>query len=154
MVDIVSKAVRSRMMSGIRGHDTQPELALRRCLFTRGFRFRLHVRTLPGKPDLVLPRYRAVIFVHGCFWHQHPGCRYATTPASNRQFWQKKFSENLARDNRAVAALDAMGWRVRTVWECELATTRVAATCDEVADWLSADGQVFSAKRSRTISPS
>lgn len=120
MPDVVDKATRSRMMSGIRGKDTQPELAVRRFLHRRGFRYRLHDRRLPGRPDMVLPRYRVVVFVHGCFWHQHPGCRFATTPDTNASFWQHKLSGNQMRDARKSEELQALGWRVITVWECEV----------------------------------
>lgn len=140
MVDIVSREVRSRMMAGIRGKDTAPELALRHRLFQAGFRYRLHVRGMPGRPDLVFPRYRAAVFVHGCFWHQHEDCRYATTPASNAAFWQRKFAENRARDDRAATALMSAGWRVMTVWECELSSTRIVPTCEHLIKWLTASG--------------
>jgi DNA mismatch endonuclease (patch repair protein) len=120
MADIVTPAVRSRMMSGIRGKNTKPEILVRSFLHRRGLRFRLHSSKLPGRPDLVLPRYRSVVFVHGCFWHQHPGCRFAYMPKSNVERWQKKFSENRARDFEAVRALEAQGWSVFTIWECQV----------------------------------
>jgi DNA mismatch endonuclease, patch repair protein len=138
MADIVSREVRSRMMAGIRSKDTTPEKTLRRELFAAGFRFRLHVRTMPGRPDIVLPRYQAAIFVHGCFWHQHRGCRYATTPASNAVFWQQKFADNRARDEKVLSALLAAGWRVLTVWECELSPAKAATTSADVANWIAA----------------
>lgn len=119
MPDVVDPQTRSRMMAGIRGKDTKPEMTVRRYLHARGFRYRLHDKRLPGRPDLVFPRYRTVLFVHGCFWHQHPGCRYATTPATNAEFWQHKLSANLHRDTRQAEALVVSGWRVLTVWECE-----------------------------------
>ena len=117
MSDIVSPAARSRMMAGIRGKDTKPELVVRRFLHRRGFRFRLHAK-LPGKPDLVLPRYRTAIFVHGCFWHRHHGCRVCTTPKSNAEFWTEKFKANVERDKRVVQQLEELRWRVLTIWEC------------------------------------
>ena len=120
MADIVDPETRSRMMSGIRGKDTKPELALRRALHARGFRYRSHDKRLPGKPDLILPRFRAAIFVHGCFWHRHKGCKYATTPATRPEFWQSKFRENVERDQRNIDALLALGWRAAVVWECEI----------------------------------
>ena len=120
MVDIVDKATRSRMMAGIRGWDTKPELALRRALHARGFRYRLHAKNVVGRPDLVLPKYGAVVFMHGCFWHHHEGCRYATTPATRPEFWQAKFSANVARDIAVRGTLLETGWRVATVWECAL----------------------------------
>jgi DNA mismatch endonuclease, patch repair protein len=117
-MDIVDTATRSRMMSGIRSSNTKPEIAVRRSLHAAGLRYRLHVRTLPGSPDVVLPRYRTVVFVHGCFWHQHQGCRYATTPASNLEKWRLKFEQNRTRDIRNLDALREAGWRVLVVWEC------------------------------------
>ena len=101
MTDVVDRATRSRMMSGIRGRDTKPEKQVRSFLHRAGLRFRLHA-SLPGKPDLVFPKHGAVVFVHGCFWHRHAGCRYATTPSSNVDFWQAKFDANVARDKRCL----------------------------------------------------
>lgn len=120
MVDVVDSATRSRMMSGIRCKNTKPELLVRKYLHSRGLRFRLHAKKLPGKPDLVLPKYKAVVFVHGCFWHQHSECKYATMPNSRKDFWANKLSENIARDSYQIAALNGLGWRVFVVWECEL----------------------------------
>jgi DNA mismatch endonuclease (patch repair protein) len=120
MVDVVDSATRSRMMAGIQGKNTKPELSVRRYLHRRGLRFKLHAKGLPGKPDLVFPKYKAVVFVHGCFWHRHAGCKYATTPNSREQFWTNKLSENVARDSYQIAALNELGWRVFVVWECEL----------------------------------
>jgi DNA mismatch endonuclease, patch repair protein len=120
MADIVTKAVRSRMMSGIRGKNTKPELVVRSFLHREGFRFRLHARDLPGRPDLVLPKYRAAIQVRGCYWHQHRGCRLAYMPASNADFWRAKLTGNTERDARNDRALRRLGWRVLTVWECEV----------------------------------
>lgn len=120
MVDVVDKATRSRMMSGIKGKNTKPELMVRRYLHGRGLRYRLHGANLPGRPDIVLPRYRVVVFVHGCFWHQHSGCRYATMPSSRTNFWQNKLAQNVARDLYQINALIDLGWRVLVVWECEL----------------------------------
>lgn len=119
MVDIVDSATRSRMMSGIRGKNTAPELLTRKFLHSQGFRFRLHVKDLPGKPDIVLPRYRTVIFVHGCFWHQHPGCKDAVMPRSNTKFWAEKLEGNVKRDVRNISELVKLGWRCLIVWECE-----------------------------------
>lgn len=119
-MDIVDSATRSRMMAGIRSKDTKPEMTVRRYLHARGFRYRLHVRDLPGSPDLVLPKYRVAILIHGCFWHRHSGCRFATTPASNADAWTAKFEANVERDNRKLSALQAAGWHVLVVWECEL----------------------------------
>ena len=125
MPDITDPATRSRMMSGIRGRDTRPELVVRRFLHARGFRYRLHVRDLSGTPDIVLPRYRAVVFVHGCFWHRHPGCRFAYRPKSRPEFWEAKLNANVDRDARDQERLRAAGWRVFVTWECELAEQRL-----------------------------
>ena len=122
-MDVVDAATRSRMMSGIRSKDTQPEMIVRKYLHSQGFRYRLHARKLPGSPDLVLPMYKVAIFVHGCFWHRHQGCRYATTPASNAERWKLKFDANTERDARKANMLRDAGWRVITVWECELKHT-------------------------------
>jgi DNA mismatch endonuclease (patch repair protein) len=120
-------------MSRIRGKDTKPEKVLRSLLHRGGFRFRKHVTTLPGKPDIVLPRYRAAILVHGCYWHRHAGCKYATTPATNAEFWTKKFVGTVERDQKAEEALRALGWRVFTVWECDLRSRPEQAAHDLVA---------------------
>ena len=131
MADVVDRATRSRMMSAIRGRDTRPELEVRRLLHREGLRFRLRA-ALPGKPDLVFPKYEAVVFVHGCFWHRHPNCRYATTPASNQEFWQAKFNANVARDKRVVARLRREGWRVFTVWACRITEGRMRALARQI----------------------
>lgn len=136
MADVVDNATRSRMMAGIRGKDTAPELALRRALHRLGFRFRLHVKELPGRPDLVLPRWRAAVQVHGCFWHRHAGCRFATSPATRREFWAAKFAGNVERDVRNHAALRALGWRTATVWECALSKDRLAGNTAALEDWI------------------
>lgn len=106
------------MMSGIRGKGTQPELVLRSGLFSRGVRFRLHAASLPGRPDIVIRKYKAAIQVHGCFWHAHQGCRFFRVPEGNRQFWIEKLGQNRERDTRSVEKLKAAGWRVAVVWEC------------------------------------
>lgn len=120
MVDVVTPEVRSKMMASIRGRDTKPEMIVRRYLHGLGFRYRLSPRNMPGKPDLVLPRYKAVVFVHGCFWHGHGGCRYAAVPATRTEFWMTKISANKRRDNASEERLLANGWRVAVVWECAL----------------------------------
>lgn len=119
MTDIVNKRRRSELMAGIRGQDTAPELAVRRVAHRMGLRFRLHRKNLPGRPDLVFPKHRLVVFVHGCFWHQHKGCHYAYMPKSRTEFWSEKFAQNLARDKRQERALRDLGWQVLVVWECE-----------------------------------
>jgi DNA mismatch endonuclease (patch repair protein) len=123
-MDIVSPEMRSGMMSGIKGKDTAPELKVRSFLHKSGFRFRLHRKDLPGKPDVVLPKYNACIFVHGCFWHRHKGCKLASEPKSREEFWNRKFSENVARDQRNIKALEGAGWRVAVLWECGLRKSR------------------------------
>jgi DNA mismatch endonuclease, patch repair protein len=115
------------MMAGIRGKDTKPELAVRRLVHALGYRFRLHRRDLPGSPDLVLPRLRKIIFVHGCFWHRHSGCRFAYTPKANAEFWLNKLTSNVSRDEAAQTALVAQGWDVMVVWECEVGDALVLA---------------------------
>jgi DNA mismatch endonuclease, patch repair protein len=120
VADVVTAKIRSRIMSRITGRNTTPERAVRSFLHRQGFRFRLHRRNLPGRPDIVLPRYKVAIFVNGCFWHQHKGCPDGTFPASNRAFWRKKLGGNVARDRRSIAALRAEGWRIAVVWECAL----------------------------------
>ena len=110
------------MMSGIKGKNTKPELLLRSALHAQGFRFRIQRKDLPGKPDIVLPKYKTIIFVHGCFWHRHPGCKYAYTPKSNVEFWTNKLEGNVTRDRLTEQTLEEMGWRVLIVWECEIKT--------------------------------
>jgi DNA mismatch endonuclease (patch repair protein) len=120
VADIVDRKTRSRMMAGIRGKDTKPEKIVRSFLHREGLRFRLHDRTLPGNPDLVFPQYQTVVQVHGCYWHQHPGCKYAYSPKSNAKFWRDKLHGNTVRDRRNSARLRRLGWRVLTVWECQV----------------------------------
>lgn len=117
-MDTVSKAQRSRNMASVRTRDTTPELTVRRVLHAEGFRFRLHRADLPGKPDIVLPKYRVIVFVHGCFWHAHT-CRRGAAPLSNTEFWERKRQANVLRDQKQRSQLSALGWRVLTVWECE-----------------------------------
>ena len=107
------------MMAGIRSKNTKPELLVRSWLHKQGLRFRLHAADLPGKPDLVFRKHQAVVFVHGCFWHRHRGCRYASTPSSNRRFWREKLDANVARDSKVRKNLRRLGWNVLTIWECQ-----------------------------------
>ena len=118
--DVHDKKTRSYNMSRIRGKDTKPELLMRSLLHRAGFRFRVNYKKLPGKPDLVLPIHKTVIFVHGCFWHRHEGCRYSTTPSTRREFWEKKFAGTVRRDKDVQVILVEMGWKVVIVWECQL----------------------------------
>lgn len=126
MADKLTKEQRHRCMSRIRGRDTGPEILVRKGLHARGFRFRLQDRRLPGRPDIVLPRWGVVVMVNGCFWHGHKGCRYATRPKTNSVFWQTKIVRNIHRDEVTAAHLEALGWHVATVWECELRTHEAA----------------------------
>nr|WP_318533562.1 very short patch repair endonuclease [Pseudomonas cichorii] len=118
LTDVVSAEVRSRMMSAIRGKNTKPELSIRGYLHSCGYRFRLHRKDLPGKPDIVLPKYRLAIFVHGCFWHRHEGCFYCSIPSTREEFWSEKFKSNVVRDSKNVRRLIGAGWRVLVIWEC------------------------------------
>ncbi|MBZ0261714.1 MAG: very short patch repair endonuclease [Hyphomicrobiales bacterium] len=119
MVDVVDKATRSRMMSGIRAKNTRPEIMIRKALHGAGLRFRLHYKSLPGKPDIVLPKYRTALFVNGCFWHGHQ-CSVFKWPKTRTKFWKDKITGNVARDQKSLAMLRAMGWRTQTIWECEI----------------------------------
>ncbi len=140
MTDIVDKQTRSRMMAGIKGKDTKPELVLRRALHARGFRYRLHSKNVPGRPDLVFPKHHAIVFVHGCFWHRHERCRYTTTPSTRPEFWQAKFDANVIRDAAIRGQLIETGWRVATVWESSLRKTdQLAKTVELLAAWLPSD---------------
>jgi DNA mismatch endonuclease (patch repair protein) len=120
VADVFTKEERSRVMRRVKSADTKPEMRVRRWLHAQGFRFRLHRKDLPGKPDIVLRKYRTVVFVHGCFWHGHPGCKAADLPASNREYWQGKIGRNLERDARNQRLLEELEWRVIVVWECRL----------------------------------
>jgi len=133
-MDFLTPGQRSERMSRIRSRDTGPELALRHALHRLGLRYRLRNRHLPGNPDLVFPRYHAVVFVHGCFWHRHVGCKVANTPKSNTEFWAAKFERNVKRDAKVAWELAALGWRVFLVWECELHTKAgLQATAGRIA---------------------
>ena len=119
-MDKLSPEQRSRNMANIKGKDTKPEKIVRSILHSMGYRFRLHNKQLPGKPDIVLPRYRSVVFVHGCFWHGHDGCKRATMPTTRAEFWQNKIAGNRERDSRNIAALENLGYRCLIVWQCDL----------------------------------
>ena len=124
-------------MSRIAGKDTKPEELVRKYLFSKGFRYRKNVRKLPGTPDLVLPKYRAVIFVNGCFWHGHEGCKYFVWPKNNAEFWRQKIETNISRDQRKEAQLRDMGWNVMIVWECELRPPKRQATLERLESQIS-----------------
>lgn len=135
-MDNVAPEVRSRMMGCIPSKDTEPEVVFRTTLFRLGFRYRKHGKGLPGRPDIVLRKYKAAIFVHGCFWHRHPGCLKTTKPRSNAEFWRAKFRANTARDRRVQRKLDEADWRVAVVWACELEPHRIERTIQRVTRWL------------------
>lgn len=119
-------------MSGIRGSNTKPEMIVRKSLFAAGYRYRLHRKDLPGRPDVVMPGRKIAVFVHGCFWHNHEDCRFAKMPTTRPEFWQGKLTSNVARDAKAVAELLALGWRVLVVWECFLRTTKLPSDVQSV----------------------
>ncbi len=138
MVDVVTPDKRRRMMAGIKGKNTKPELIVRKELFRRGFRYKLHDKQLPGRPDLVFPKYKSVIFVNGCFWHKHE-CKLFKWPDSNREFWKKKITENSKRDQRNRDSLSSEGWGVRTIWECALKGKKsndIEREIDDLSQWL------------------
>ena len=147
MTDIMDSKRRSDLMAGIRNRDTAPELAVRRIAHRMGLRFRLHRKDLPGRPDLVFPKYRLAVFVHGCFWHRHEGCRHASTPKSRIAFWTEKFAANVERDARQEATLRALGWRVLVIWQCE--TTDKAAVERRLAALI--QGETTAPERERTV---
>lgn len=124
MTDIKTTEERSRNMAAIKGKDTKPEMIVRKYLFSRGLRFRVQGRKLPGTPDIVFPKYKTAIFVNGCFWHGHEGCKHFRLPKSNVEFWKEKIERNIARDVRNETELKALGWRVIRVWECEIKTVK------------------------------
>lgn len=142
MVDMVDTATRSRMMAAIKSINTKPEMVVRRSLHAQGFRFRLHAKALPGKPDLVLRRYRAVVFVHGCFWHGHE-CRSFKWPVTRSKFWHEKIKGNMSRDLCVKEKLLAANWRVGVVWECSLSgnMAKTAETMRVLTDWLKSEEQ-------------
>lgn len=139
MTDVVDKETRSRMMSGIRGKDTKPEMLVRRALHARGFRYLLHSPNLPGKPDMVFPKYRAVVFVHGCFWHMHD-CKYFKLPGSRTAFWREKLLKNRRRDHTVLDTMQSLGWRVLVIWECATREARLADSgtllIDTIMQWI------------------
>ncbi|MZR64301.1 very short patch repair endonuclease [Alcanivorax sp. DP30] len=138
MADVVDKATRSRMMAGIKGKDTKPEMLIRSELHRRGFRFRKNVKELPGKPDIVLPKYKAVIMVNGCFWHGHE-CRFFKWPSTRKEFWREKISRNKQRDKEKIDDLVKEGWRVLTIWECSLKKSEngeAGEVFDNMVSWI------------------
>ena len=134
MADVFSKSKRSEIMSWIRGKDTGPEMVIRKALFANGFRYRLHVKNLPGKPDIVLPKYNAVVIVDGCFWHGHKNCKFFRMPKSRISFWRKKIDANRARDVKNRRKLRRLGWNVIQVWECQLSARKYEKTFQRILD--------------------
>jgi len=128
MADVHSKETRSYNMSRIKGKNTKPEVLVRKFLFSKGFRYRLHDKKLPGKPDMVFPKYKTVLFIHGCFWHGHEGCKYFVVPKTRTQWWTDKINRNIQNDLKTVNALKAKGYNVLTIWECELRAERTEET--------------------------
>lgn len=137
MTDTVSPNKRSQMMSGIRGKNTKPELLVRKALFSAGFRFRLHCRKLPGVPDIVLPKHRVAVFVNGCYWHRHDGCKFFKLPSTRVEFWKEKLNGNKKRDLLKSSALQAAGWRVLIIWECAVRDQTILKNLPKLfSDWL------------------
>lgn len=132
-MDIWDKEKRSEVMSKIRSKDTKPELMLRKALFEKGYRYRLHYKKLPGSPDIVLPKYRTAVFVHGCFWHGHENCKLSHLPKSNRQFWKQKIKRNRYRDRLNEYEIALLGWKIVTIWECEISKKKLPDVIDRLA---------------------
>jgi DNA mismatch endonuclease, patch repair protein len=150
VADVHDAQTRSKNMAAIKGGDTKPELTVRRALHSLGLRYRLHARELPGKPDLIFPRYRAAVFVHGCFWHHHD-CHLFKWPSTRTEFWQQKIGRNVANDERAIRLLQEQGWRVAVVWECALkGRTRLdaAKTMQRLAKWVTSSDILLTIKGS------
>jgi DNA mismatch endonuclease (patch repair protein) len=138
MTDVHSKETRSYNMSRIRSKNTRPEMVVRKFLFSKGFRYRLHDRKLPGKPDLVLPKYKTVIFINGCFWHGHCGCRYFVVPKTRTEWWENKINKNISNDTRSMNLLSAAGWKIIVLWECALKKNLLESTLEELAGKITA----------------
>lgn len=132
MADILSKDQRHKCMSHIKGKNTKPEILVRRFLFAKGFRYRLHCKDLPGKPDVVLPKYKTVIFINGCFWHGHQNCKYASIPETNSEFWQAKILGNIERDKANYSQLQKQGWRIIEIWQCQLKPGKIEQTLQNI----------------------
>ena len=128
MADVHSSETRSYNMSRIRSKNTKPEMLVRKFIFSKGFRYRLHDNKLPGKPDIILPKYKTVIFINGCFWHQHLNCKFAVSPKSNTEYWSEKINRNLVRDEFNVKHLKSIGWKIIIIWECDLKTMKFEET--------------------------
>jgi DNA mismatch endonuclease (patch repair protein) len=143
LTDRIDKETRSRIMATVRSSDTRPEKWVRSALHRQGFRFRLHNNRLPGTPDLVLLKYKAVIFINGCFWHQHQNCKVTHIPQTRREFWQKKFTRNVERDQKVLYQLKIIGWRVAIIWECGLHKKLQDETLRRLVFWLRHGGEYF-----------
>ncbi len=137
MFDVHTSSVRSYNMSQIKCKDTKPELMVRRFLHSRGMRYRVHSKDLPGKPDLILKKYHTVVFIHGCFWHGHEGCNYFTIPKTNTEWWLTKISQNKHRDQKSIKKLESSGWKVIIIWECELREPLRMRTLNQLLDEIS-----------------
>jgi len=137
MADVHDKATRSYNMSRIKGKDTKPEILVRKFLHAHGYRYRLHVKDLPGKPDIVLPKYKTVIFVHGCFWHGHEGCKYFTIPKTKPEWWENKINTNKSNDKKAYELLKKSGWNILTIWTCELKPKKIESSLNKLLKRLS-----------------
>lgn len=142
MADVHNKAQRSYNMSRIKGKDTKPEMLVRKFLFANGYRYRLHDKKLPGKPDIVLPKYRTVILIHGCFWHGHTGCKYYKVPQTRTDWWLNKINGNKANDEKAVKALKKDGWRIIMLWECDLKPAKLKKTLLKLLNKFSSSHQL------------
>lgn len=140
-MDIFSKSKRSDIMSKVSSKDTKPEILVRKYLFARGFRYRKNVKDLPGKPDVVLPKYKTIIFVHGCFWHGHEDCEAAKLPTSNIEYWTKKVTSNITRDSQNIQSLKEAGWNVVIIWECELKPKTKEKRLEQLIDKIKATTQ-------------
>ena len=137
MADVHSKEIRSKNMAAIKGKNTKPEMVVRKFLHGNGFRYKLHDKSLPGKPDIVLPKYKTVIFVHGCFWHGHKDCKYFVVPKTKTEWWLNKINGNIVNDTKVFKALRKDGWKIITIWECDLKTTKVEKTLNALLKKLS-----------------
>ena len=137
MADVHSKEIRSKNMAAIKAKNTKPEMLVRRFLHANGYRYKLHDKSLPGKPDIVLPKYKTVIFVHGCYWHGHENCKYFVVPKTRTQWWLNKINGNIANDAKAAKALKKEGWKVITVWECQLKPAKVERTLQSLRNKIS-----------------
>lgn len=136
MADVHDKATRSYNMSRVKNKNTKPELLVRKYLFAHGFRYKLHDKSLPGKPDIILPKFKTVIFIHGCFWHGHENCKYFTIPKTQSEWWENKIKGNIANDLKTSNALKGLGWTIITIWTCDLKPKKIDSTLEQLLDTL------------------